>query len=136
MLLAGFPLSRHTSSFSQRKNSPFCNLVHMKIPPIARQRNTQIGMSLNRFVGESHDLLSRFSNKYIFLRGSVNPRGGGGRGINSEIKMTGEGCSSYLLGVKIWRLVSLRVLKSKMSTVRIMAVPFIVLSRKTMTDMS
>ena len=44
-----------------------------------------------------------------------------------------EGSSSHLLGVKICRLVPLLVLKSKMTTVRIFAVPSRVLSRKNMT---
>ena len=43
-------------------------------------------------------------------------------------------CSSYLLGLKICRLVQLRMLKSKMTTVRIIGVPFIgYLSKTNMT---
>ena len=44
--------------------------------------------------------------------------------------MLKKGCSSYLLEAKICVLVQLRLLKSKMTTVRIIAVPFKVLSQK------
>lgn len=44
-------------------------------------------------------------------------------------KTPGDGCFSYLLGVNILVLVPHKVLKSKMTTVRIIAVPFRVLRR-------
>ena len=54
--------------------------------------------------------------------------GGGGGGGDFHIKVTGS--SSYLLGVKNRGLVPLRVLKSKITSGRGMAVPFRILSRK------
>ena len=65
--------------------------------------------------------------------GVVHPVGLGGGGGEFPYKNDGS-APSYLLEVKICLLVLLTVLKSKVSTVRIIAVPFMVSNRRNMTS--
>ena len=70
---------------------------------------------------------------FVFLCPTPVERGGGRGewGGGGEPIYKWRGCSSYLLGVKSFRLVPLRSWnKSKMTTVRIIAVPFRVLNRR------
>ena len=73
--------------------------------------------------------VGKASDKYDCTRSLTGGGGGGrGRGLDSPIKMTG--CSSYLLEVKICRLVPLRVLKYKMTPGKVILVSFRVLRKK------